>query len=199
MKSKTVRGLGCKLPRGGIMRGFRCTALLMTTACLLFACEQQGPTSGSVSASDSAAQANMSSVDASQVSPPVGPPLSDAEIDREAQDFLQAILSDDDKNMLVFYPGDEISPIDAEFTHTKLRKIVKGQSIATRHWRQGREISIEFYQTQFKSRLDQKDYQQKSYLKTFFFCDFTDAPGRLVITNSFCYDETEGPYERESD
>lgn len=180
------------------MRGFRYTALLMATACLLVACEQQGASVGSGSASDNAAQANMSSADASPVSLPVGPPLSDAEIEAGAQGFLRAILSDDDNKLLAFYPGTEISSVDTEFAHTTLRKIVKGRSIATRQlWRQGNKVSIEFYQTQYKSRLDEKDYQQKDYLKTFFVCNFSDASGHLMISDPvLCYDETEGPYER---
>lgn len=54
---------------------------------------------------------------------------------------------------------------------------------------------VDFYPSHLSKNMSDEDYLRENYGKTFFSCNFKLVENRLWLHESFCYSETEGPYE----
>lgn len=127
----------------------------------------------------------------------------------EAQKFLSALLSKDERKLIVF-EGDEQAFSDGTRLNRDIYDFLYRQGSKTKSVldiaRMGR-ISIKilqqpdnsfiavFYPHSFKRRVDTSvTFLETQWMEKYFACAFRWSNGRLVLHQNFCFAETDGPF-----
>ncbi len=132
------------------------------------------------------------------------PLLSQAEVDRNAAQFVAALASRSPDRLRPFYPLDydpaKLAPkaSDPTFARTTLYSIVNGQTMAAKEISNNGDdlVGILFYRTSVKLFMDDPAYLQSMYDVTLFVCNFYVYKGQWQIARpTLCYNGAEGPFE----
>lgn len=135
---------------------------------------------------------------------------SDRAVQAEAQKFLSALLSRDERALIafgddeqVFSDGVRLNQDIADFLYRRTGE--KNKSVLDIA-RMGR-ISIKvipqpdssfialFYPNKFKKRVDTSvTFLQTQWMERYFACAFRWSNGQLVLHQNFCFAETDGPF-----